>query len=196
MSQRFSKDFLRDTEKLFKEGVLNEFSWKIELYYGEDSDFEDYGDEQFMLFPSAADLLMWLRFWALPFVSRAPGAVGMAAAGMTEIDNAPVGAKAEELVWRLFEMVAGDHGQLYLGGEMSVHRWLTEEGSLEEFRQAFGTPNIVVVGGRWYMGHETWEAIWARFMENHRTGLSLPPLREPGAVGTPDERSGTTPLPS
>ena len=162
-------NILGHPDELFEPGTFSEETW---LFHGDQgSDNPSLLGGATLAFWTATDMLLWLRFHALPFTIRSVNAGPEIAKAMQAIDAAVKGTDAEELLVRLAAKLRGDHGLLWIRGVESVHEWLSGCGTVEQFRQKFKDPEIECVDGEWSMSETTWAKIEQDFHYSGFEGL-------------------------
>ena len=167
-----AKNIIGDPEELFRPDVLTESSWILWADHGSENP-SLLGGCHAVVFWTVTDLLLWLRSHGMPYMQRSNNVGNEFAAVIKEIDQAPAGTDAEELLRDLTARLTGDHGLLEIFGIEPIHDALTREGTVEQFRAVLQDQSITCVGGKWSMARPTWERLWKRLEQNMFEGFGI-----------------------
>ena len=156
----------------FTPGVLNPESWIVTWAFGLSIPclMDGYWPTPF---PTATDVLLWLRLHVLPQVGSDPASIERATKIIERIDAAPTGTDSATLLKSHKPALTTEFPAIAITSICSVHEWLSGQGTQAEFRKCYGTGVISCQDGRWTMPQAMWDIIVADLSDWGGEGLSL-----------------------
>ena len=128
-----------------------------------------------VVFYNATDCLLWLRWWVLPSAYLASNKQdiygihgkeinlnGEYAEIAEQIDGCPDGTDAAEFLNEYGSIIADQLSQndrFEIGTPYSFYQWMSNEGSVEDWKEALNDPSISCKQGIWNLSTLAWEKI-------------------------------------
>ena len=159
-------------DSLYGPNVQSPESWIVKWAFGSEVHTLTGGNYP-TPFPTATDVLLWLRIQVLPQLVGHPKSAATAEELISRIDTAPAGADAAALLNGLKPMLLQLFPQIEITLICPIHEWLSEQGTESRFRKCYGTESISCKDGQWSMPQSIWDRIVDDLADNEFEGLSV-----------------------